>query len=66
MQLLIKLPPSSREIAELDEPGSDASSPARAAAVEPAADGSSFTDDLVPPAAGPAKQSPESAARVAS
>jgi hypothetical protein len=66
MQLLIKLPPLSREIAEHDEPGSEASSPSRAAAVEPAADGSSFTDDLVPPAAGPATKSPENAARVAS
>ncbi|MCU0878765.1 MAG: LysR family transcriptional regulator [Pirellulaceae bacterium] len=61
MQLLLKYPSSSREIADLDEPESE-----QAAATERGAADGSFTDELVPTAAAASSSPTDAAARVAS
>jgi hypothetical protein len=61
MQLLLKHPSSSREIAELDDHESEQS-----AATDRAAAEGSFTDELVPTAAAASSSPTDAAARVAS
>jgi DNA-binding transcriptional LysR family regulator len=65
MQLLLKLPTSAREIAELDDL-EDGSASLNSPAAESASDESALTDELVSAAAGTATTSPSAAPRVTS